>query len=98
MIDLENLEIVSSDITDEDVENLMLLYTTPRGAVPLNRGAGIDFSIIGLPIEEAKGLFLVDIINKTNEYNPSLEVDTVEFDIDVENGKIKPKVVISRGE
>ncbi|MFA9464037.1 MAG: hypothetical protein ACERKN_07060 [Velocimicrobium sp.] len=98
MIDLGSLEIVSSELTDEDVENLMLLYTTPQGTIPLNRGGGIDFSIIGLPIEEAKSLFLVNIINKTNEYNASLEVDTVEFDIDTEEGKIKPKVVISRGE
>ena len=39
----------------ESVDRLKFIFSTPKGSVPLERDLGIDFDIVDMPIEVAKG-------------------------------------------
>lgn len=73
--------------------NLNTLYSTPVGTCGLYRDFGIDWSLVDYPTEVAKQNLAVEIIEKTEKYEPRVKVDEVTYEQDV-NGNLKPKVVI----
>lgn len=99
MIDLNNVQIADIGATgnSEILRNLKIIYTTPQGTVPFDRGFGIDVSILDEPMNIAKGKLTVELINQTKKYEPRAIVKQVTFDIDIDNSKITPKVVVEIG-
>lgn len=96
MIDLNLVEIkpkFSATGYEEIYQNLQVLYTTPVGTVVFDREFGIDFSIIDMPIELAKGRLIIEYIDKTRIYEPRVEVKEVNFKGNI-NGILIPQVVI----
>lgn len=91
-------DIVASEIiTEDEIENLRILYKTPVGTIPLEREKGIDTTFLSMPTEVAKNMYSVEIIKKTRLYSNNIEVFDISFSSD-EYGKITAKVVINRGE
>ncbi len=86
----------SEDISEEEINNLMTLYQTPVGTIPMEREKGIDTEFLSMPTEVAMNMFAVEVIKKTRLYM-DLEVTDITFTQD-EAGKITAKVVVSRGE
>ena len=99
MIDLQNVQIVNIGASgnNEVIRNLNIIYTTLQGTVPFDRNFGIDPDILDEPIDIAKAKLTVEIINQTQKYEERASVNEVSFDIDTENGKITPKVVVNIG-
>lgn len=76
---------------------LNVLYSTPLGTVALDREFGLDWSVLDLPLEMAKGRLTIEIIEKTRKYEPRVEVVKVCFDtqlVEGLNGKLAGKVVL----
>ena len=76
---------------------LNVLYSTPLGTVALDREFGLDWSVLDLPLEMAKGRLTIEIIEKTRKYEPRVEVVKVCFDtqlVEGLNGKLAVKVVL----
>ncbi len=86
----------SEDISEGEINNLVILYQTPVGTIPMEREKGIDMSLLSMPTEVAKNMFAVEVIKKTRLYM-DLEVTDITYTQD-EAGKITAKVVVSRGE
>ena len=100
MIDIGNFEI---ELDTEDEELLMCLqhlYSTKTGERPLDREFGLDIDIIGMPMEVAKNEYAVEVVEKTERYEPRVEVEEVEFTYDEKEGKLFPKIklVLVEGE
>ena len=96
MIDINAIEIqASGDITQEELENLKMLYTTPEGTIPMERDKGIDISFLSESSELSEHLYSVEIIRKTRLYS-DVEVSNITFSED-NSGKIRAKVVVYRG-
>lgn len=76
------------------VRNIIL---TPAGSVPLDRDFGIDQSFLGYPIDAAKNLLAVEIIEKIEKYEPRVSVLEVDFTPAAADGQIMAKVVITNG-
>lgn len=83
-------------ITEDEIENLRMLYQTPIGTIPMERDKGIDTSSLSMPTEASKSLLSVEIIKKTRQYS-NLEVSELEITSD-DNGKLTAKVVVTHGE
>ena len=76
---------------------LNVLYSTPLGTVALDREFGLDWSVLDLPLEMAKGRLTIEIIEKTRKYEPRVEVVKFCFDtqlVEGLNGKLAGKVVL----
>lgn len=97
MIDIESVEVCTEEegITKEDLDNLLFLFTVLEGSIPMNRSAGLNSEVLGESLEEAKNLYIINVIKKVNDYNNNFEVEDITFEEDMKNGKLKPKVVIS---
>ena len=93
---LENYE--SSEILDEILRNLRVLYGTVVGTHSGDRDFGLDTSFVDMPPPTAKALFSAEVIRKTRIYEPRAEVRGVEWEEDAKAGILTPKVVISINE
>lgn len=94
-MDYVNIQ-ATEGITEDEIENLRILYQTPIGTIPMERDKGIDTSSLSMPTEASISLLSVEIIKKTRQYS-NLEVSELEITSD-DNGKLTAKVVVTRGE
>lgn len=94
VIDNDALQInFSATGTEEILQNIKTILTTPASTVPFDRDFGIDWSLVDLPIREAKARLTVEYIEKIRKYEPRAKVKQVTFEANQE-GKLIPKVVI----
>ncbi len=84
------------DTTAEEIfRNLQVLYATQTGEQALDRDFGIDVNIIDCPAENTQALLAAEYVRKTERYEPRARVLRVDWSgSDVQNGILKPKVVI----
>lgn len=101
MIDYSLVQIGGIDFAAEGnaeiYQNLKILYTTPVGTVPYDRNFGINTEYLDAPLPLAQGRLIVEYTEKTKVYEPRATVKEVNFEMDSENGKLIPKVVIDSG-
>ncbi len=95
--------ILEYDFTSEELEDIKKcvenLYSTRAGSQPLDREFGIDFdSVVGLPLEVAKNQLALEIMEKTERYEPRVAVDTVDFTVNAVSGQLIPTVHLVKGE
>lgn len=94
-IDIKSLEIdFKATGTDEIYQNLKVIFTTQSGTVALDRDFGIDFSVVDLPLQQAKAALTIEYIEKVKKYEPRVRVKQVTFKVNGTEGVLKPKVVI----
>lgn len=79
--------------TNEVIQNVKTILTTPTGTVPFDRDFGIDWSILDLPIREARAKLTVEYIEKIKLYEPRASVKSISFEAN-ESGQLIPRVVI----
>ena len=91
--DLKSLFNFKATGLDEIIQNINVIMTTPAGTVPFDRDFGIDWSLLDLPIREAKAKLTVEYIEKIQKYEYRVKVQSVSFTTD-KAGQLKPKVVI----
>lgn len=100
MIDT-NKTIISFDyngtMTDEISRNLSTLYSTVEGSVPLDRSFGLSSEYISYPLPVAENMIALDIVEKTEIYEPRAEVREVTFEHDID-GQLIPRVLIGRAD
>lgn len=99
MIDYTQVKITNIDFAadghDEIYQNLTTLYTTPEGSVPFDRNFGININSLDAPIPLAQGRLIVEYFEKTKRYEPRAAVKEVDFEANLQNGHLIPKVVIN---
>lgn len=83
------------EVTEDEIDELIILYQTPVGTIPMERDKGIDTTFLSMPTDVAKTMYSVEIIKKTRLYS-NFEVSSIDFSDD--EGKIIAKVVVKRNE
>lgn len=78
-------------------KRLELLYATVEGSCPGDRNFGLAVDYQDEPQAVAETTFALEIINKTEEYVPEVNVDDVTFSHGAE-GEMFPKILISLNE
>lgn len=73
-------------------QSLETLCSIRAGSQPLDRELGIDYdSIVGYPLEVAKNMLSLEIIEKVEKYEPRAEVSSVDFEVNTD-GQLIPKI------
>lgn len=78
---------------EEMQRNLSLLYSTRAGTCPGDRNFGLEQDFESCPINVAKNLFALEVIEKTEIYESKAEVLNIEY-IQSVDGNLTPKVTI----
>lgn len=77
---------------------LETLLSVRAGTQPLDRDFGISYEkIVGYPMNVAKNMLSLEIIEKVERYEPRAEVENIEFKGD-ENGILIPIIYFVKGE
>lgn len=86
-----------SDLDADIVRCLNTLYSTRAGSQPMARDFGIDYDgVVGYPLEVAKNKLALEIIEKTEIYEPRATVTSVDFDVEPSNGRLIPRIHIAK--
>ena len=86
-----------SELDNDIVRCLNTLYSTRAGSQPMRRDFGIDYDgVVGYPLEVAKNKLALEIIEKTETYEPRAAVTSVDFDVDVNNGRLIPIIHVKK--
>lgn len=78
------VELEGSGFSPEEFANVKLcletLMSIRAGSQPLDRNLGVDYdAVVGYPLNVAKNMLALEIIDKVNTYEPRVEVKSVEF-------------------
>lgn len=74
------------------------LLSIREGSQPLDRSFGINLDqVAGYPLDVAKNMLALEIIEKVRTYEPRAEVDSVEFEANID-GQLVPHVHIIKAE
>lgn len=92
------IEAIGAEDTDGDTADsvrrcLSALYSTPEGTCPGDRSYGLDWSFLDYPLPVAQNMFAVEVIEKTEAYEPRAEVMGVDLRIGPD-GSLSPVVTI----
>lgn len=79
---------------EEIIQNVRTILTTVQGSVPLDRGFGIDPSLIDTPVTNVEGRLTVEIMEAVEKYEPRVQVQEVGFDWNGTEGVVYPRVKV----
>lgn len=101
MIDLKEVIIMLDDMKETESEDirrcLTVLYSVCEGEQPLDRKFGISQEFLDQPVNIAQNLLALEIIEKTQRYEPRVLVEKVEYQQGGE-GVLIPIVYLKRGD
>ena len=83
-----------TDVWQDVLRCLTVLYHTRVGEQALDREFGIDWSFLDMPMPAARTMIEAELIEKTRRYEPRVKVTEVTWSGDSVSGELIPKVVI----
>lgn len=99
------VNLAPETVTEEVLQNVATIISTPKFTVPLDRKLGLMSSVIDRPIPIAKALIIGEIMDAIEEYEPRAEIVEITFLDDGETeetaagremrGKIVPRVEVN---
>lgn len=69
----------------EIIQNIKVIISTIKGSVVLDRGFGIDSELIDCTSISGKGKLMIYIIESLQEFEPRVEINSIDFIQDKEN-------------
>ncbi len=96
------IELEGSGLSAEEFSDikqcLETLLSIRAGSQPMDRNLGIDYdSIVGYPLDVAKNMLSLEIIEKVGIYEPRVEVTSVEFEGSTD-GQLRPHIHFMKAE
>jgi len=97
---LNEINYSPNNVALEVLQNIQVLLNTGKYTVVLDRNLGIDYSFIDKPVETAKALLRVSIIEALREYEPRAEILSIQFRSNTEDigYKLTPVVEVNINE
>lgn len=84
-----DINLEGDEFSPEEYADIKLcletLMSIRAGSQPLDRELGINFDgIVGYPADVAKNMLSLEIIEKVERYEPRVEVDSIEYEINID--------------
>ena len=84
-------------LNDDIINCLNCLYATVEGTCPMDREFGLSIECLDKPLPIAKNLYALDVVEKTEKYEPRAEVTEVTFEVDGD-ANLKPHIKVALNE
>ncbi|WP_113673761.1 GPW/gp25 family protein [Vallitalea guaymasensis] len=96
------INLSPESLTEEVLQNVAMIISTPQYTVPLDRGFGLPRRFIDKPLPVARAILVSEVLDAIEKYEPRAVVRNISFVQDEQNikdGKLIPQVeVIIDGE
>lgn len=96
-IDLESTGFSAEEFADVK-RCLETLLAIRAGSQPLDRELGINYEeVVGYPLDVARNMLSLEIIEKVSIYEPRVQVESVDFESNTD-GQLKPIIHFVKAE
>lgn len=92
------IDFAPNSLAAEVLQNVRTILATRQGTVPYDRGLGISWDFVDKPLDAAKTLARVAIIDVLTAYEPRAKIESISFDGDGADGVLTPHLIIVIGE
>ena len=91
---LEKINLAPEDTTEEVLQNVAVILSTPKFSVPLERGLGLAQRFLDKPIPAAQSILISEVLEAIEEFEPRAEVENVTFELGDRPGTLIPIVEV----
>lgn len=91
---LEKINLAPEDTTEEVLQNVAVILSTPKFSVPLERGLGLAQRFLDKPISAAQSILISEVLEAIEEFEPRAEVENVTFELGDRPGTLIPIVEV----
>lgn len=94
----KDINLAPESVTEEVLQNIAMIISTPQYTVPLDRGFGLPQRFIDKPLPVAKALLIAEVLEAVEKYEPRAKVENVSFAESKQEamaGKLIPQVEVS---
>ena len=88
------INFAPASIVEEVIQNVRTLITTIKYSIPLDRGFGIDGSVVDLPMHVAKAKLTNEIFRAIRRYEPRAVIESITFQGE-DSGRLVPTIEVS---
>ena len=92
---LEKINLAPEDTTEEVLQNVAVILSTPKFSVPLERGLGLAQRFLDKPIPAAQSILISEVLDAVEEYEPRAEVTNVTFETGETPGLMVPVLEVN---
>jgi phage baseplate assembly protein W len=92
---LEKINLAPETTTEEILQNVAVIISTPKFSVPLDRGLGLAQRFLDKPIQTAQPILVAEVMDAVEEYEPRVQIDNVTFELGDTPGALVPVVEVS---
>lgn len=100
MININEADIRINGVGEQETEDirkcLTTLYSVREGEQPLDRDFGLKQEFLDQPVQIAKNLLALEVIEKTQRYEKRVKVDKVEYE-NSQEGQLVPVIYLKKG-
>lgn len=89
------INLAPESTTEEVLQNVAIIVSTPKFSVPLDRGIGLAQRFIDKPIQIAKTILISEILDAIEAFEPRAEVTNVTFEIGETPGLMIPVLEVN---
>lgn len=91
---LEKINLAPEDTTEEVLQNVAVILSTPKFSVPLERGLGLAQRFLDKQIPAAQSILISEVLEAIEEFEPRAEVENVTFELGDRPGTLIPIVEV----
>lgn len=92
---LEKVNLAPETTTEEVLQNVAVILSTPKFSVPLDRGLGLAQRFLDKPIQVAQSILISEVLDAIEAYEPRAEVENVTFELGDRPGALIPVVEVN---
>lgn len=92
---LEKISLAPENTTEEVLQNVAIILSTPKFSVPLERGLGLAQRFLDKPIQAAQSILISEVFDAIEAFEPRAEVENVTFELGDRPGTLIPIVEVN---
>lgn len=75
----QNIKLAPETTTEEILQNIQIIISSPKFSVPLERGLGLTTKFLDAPTERAKAIFQAEIFEAIEKFEPRAKIKNISF-------------------
>ncbi len=91
-IGAKEIKIIPTTEVEEIAQNLLMIITTQKFTVPLDRVFGISAEFLDAPISASQAKIAAEVVSAVKEFEPRARITNVIFDGNFSEGKLNIRV------
>ena len=89
------INLAPESTVEEVLQNIVMILTTPRFSVPLDRGLGLAQRFLDKPVQLAQPILISEVMEAITLYEPRAEIVNVSFELGELPGALIPVVEVN---